>query len=86
MIRQWTDGITQEKQKLCDILDDWINSYLNEITKECDRAINQAIKSAKKAFDKQLQTIENDAVKQEEYWEHFERELNSVNGIYQQLK
>ena len=86
MARQWADGITQEKQKLWDILDDWVSDYLNEITQECDRAVSKAIKSADKAFDKQLQAIEKDAVKQEEYWQQFERELNSVTEAYRHLK
>jgi hypothetical protein len=86
MARQWADGITKEKQKLWDILDDWIGNYLEQIVRECDRAINKAIKSTERAFDKQLQDIEKDAVKQEEYWQHFERELNSVTEIYQQLR
>ena len=86
MARQWADGITKEKQKLWDILDDWINDYLDRVTKECDLSVNRAIKSANRAFDKQLQTIEKDAVKQEEYWEQFELELNAVTETYQQLK
>ena len=86
MARQWAEGITQEKQKLWDILDDWIYNYSEQIVKECDRAIDKAIKSTERAFDKQLQEIEKDAVKQEEYWQQFEQELNSVTEIYQQLK
>ncbi|BAZ45574.1 hypothetical protein NIES4102_25980 [Chondrocystis sp. NIES-4102] len=86
MARQWAEGITQEKQKLWNIFDDWISNYLNLITKECDRSINKAIKSTERAFDKQLQEIEKNAVKQEEYWQQFERELNAVSEIYQQLK
>ena len=31
MARQWADGITKEKQKLWDILDDWILSYSEQI-------------------------------------------------------
>ena len=86
MARQWADGITKEKQKLWDILDDWISNYLEQIVKECDRAIDKAIKSTERAFDKQLQEIEKDAVKQKEYWQQFERELNSITEIYQQLR
>jgi GTPase SAR1 family protein len=86
MARQWADGITKEKQKLWDILDDWISNYLEQIVRECDRAINKAIKSTERAFDKQLQDIEKDIVKQEEYWQQFERELNSVTEIYQQFR
>ena len=86
MARQWADGITKEKQKLWDILDDWISNYLEQIIKECDRSIDKAIKSTERAFDKQLQEIEKDVVKQEEYWQQFEKELNSVNEIYQQLQ
>ena len=86
MARQWANGITKEKQKLWDILDDWISNYLEQIVKECDRAIDKAIKSTEQAFNKQLQEIEKDEVKQEEYWQQFEQELNSVSEIYQQLR
>lgn len=86
MARQWANGITKEKQKLWDILDDWISSYLEQIVKECDRAIDKAIKSTERAFNKQLQQIEKDEVKQEEYWQQFEQELDSVSEIYQQLR
>lgn len=86
MARQWADGITKEKQKLWDILDDWISNYLEQIMKECDHAIDKAIKSTERAFDKQLQVIEKDSVKQEEYWEHFELEVNATSKIYKQLQ
>lgn len=86
MARQWAEGITKEKQKLWDLLDDWISSYLNEVTKECDRAIDKTIKSTEKVFDKQSQKIEKDTVKQVEYWEQFEQELDSCREIYQQLQ
>ncbi|MBW4535040.1 MAG: dynamin family protein [Pleurocapsa minor HA4230-MV1] len=86
MARQWANGITEEKQKLWDILDDWISKYLERVTKEFNLAIDKAIKSTEKAFDKQLQDIERDAVKQEESWQQFEQELNSVTEIYQQLR
>jgi hypothetical protein len=86
MARQWAEGITQEKQKLWDILDDWISKYLDQVIKECDRAIDKAIKSTERAFDKQLREIEKDTVKQAEYWQQFELELNSVTEIYQQLR
>ena len=86
MARQWADGITREKQKLWEILDHWISNYLEQIIKECDRSIDKIIKSTEKAFDKQIQAIEQYEVKQEGYWQQFERELNSVTKIYQQLK
>ncbi|MGL5835802.1 MAG: dynamin family protein [Waterburya sp.] len=86
MARQWAEGITKGKQKLWDILDDWISDYLERVVKECDRATNKAIKSTEKAFDKQLQDIEKDAVKQDEYWGKFEQELDSVSKTYQQLQ
>ena len=86
MARQWAEGITQEKQKLWDILDRWISNYLEQIVKECDRAIDKATKSTERAFDKQLQEIEKDGVKQEEYWQQFERELNAVTETHQQLQ
>ena len=86
MARQWAEGITQEKQKLWDILDDWILSYSEQIIKECDRAIDKAVKSTERAFDKQLQEIEQDAVKQEEYWQQFEQEIDLVTEVYQQLQ
>lgn len=86
MGRQWANGITKEKQKLWNILDDWILSYSEQIIKECDRAIDKAVKSTEQAFDKQLQEIEQDAVKQEEYWQQFEQELDLITEVYQQLK
>ena len=86
MARQWADGISKEKQKIWDILDDWISNYLEQIVKECDRAIDKATKSTERAFDKQLQEIEKDGVKQEEYWQQFERELNAVTETHQQLQ
>ena len=86
MARQWADGITKEKQKLWEIIEDWISYYLEQIIQECDRAIDKTIKSTEKAFDKQLQEIEQNRVKQSEYWQQFERELNHVSEIYQQLK
>ena len=86
MARQWADGITKEKEKLWDILNNWISNYLAQIVKECDRSIDKAIKSTERAFDKQLQEIEKYAVRQEEYWQRFHNELASVTEIYQQLK
>ena len=86
MARQWAEGITQEKQKLWDILEDWISKYLEQVTKECDRAIDKAIKSTERAFDKRLQEIEKDEIKQEEYWQQFGKELNSVTEAYQHLQ
>ena len=86
MARQWADGITKEKQQLWNILDDWISQYLEQIVKECDRAIDRAIKSTERAFNKQLQEIEKDEIRQEEYWQQFEQELNCITEVYQQLK
>ncbi|VEP12191.1 conserved hypothetical protein [Hyella patelloides LEGE 07179] len=86
MARQWAGGITKEKQKLWDILDDWISNYLDRVVKECDRTINKVIKSTERSFDKQLQTIEKDAVKQAVYWGNFEQELNSITEAYQELQ
>ena len=86
MARQWADGITKEKEKLWDILDDWISNYLDRVTKECDRSIDKVIKFAERAFDRQFIAIEQDTVKQVEYWKEFERKLDSVTEIDRQLR
>ncbi len=86
MARQWAGGITKEKQKLWDILDEWLSNYLDMVIKQCDRAINKVIKSTERSFDKQLQAIEKDAVQQADYWEQFEKELNSITEVYQLLQ
>jgi hypothetical protein len=86
MGQQWADGIAQEKEKLWNILDNWISDYLERITQECDRSIDKAIKLTERAFEQQLRLIEQNGVKQVEYWEQFEQELDSLTDIYQQLK
>jgi len=86
MARQWSEGITTEKEKLWDILSQWIKENLDYVSEQCNDSINKAIEIAERAFKEQLQAIENDSLKQMEYYQRLEEEKKLVNEIFEQLK
>ncbi|MFZ1025116.1 MAG: dynamin family protein [Limnoraphis robusta] len=86
MARQWSAGIAEEKEKLWDILRDWMINHLKEVDFEFEQSIKDTINFVNRSLQEQLEIIERDFEAEVKRWDEITLGKDSVLEIRQNLE
>jgi len=86
MGKQWSEGITQGKEALWDILFTWITEYLDVVSKLFEESIVDLTDLAERRLAEQLTIIELNFEEKKQFWQGFEIEKNKVDQSRKKLE
>ncbi|MCG5057471.1 MAG: dynamin family protein [Limnoraphis sp. WC205] len=86
MARQWSAGIAEEKEKLWDILRDWMIKHLNNLDFEFEQSIDDTINFVNRSLQEQLEIIQRDFEAEVKRWDEITLGKDSVLEIRQNLE
>ncbi|ERT07815.1 hypothetical protein M595_2216 [Lyngbya aestuarii BL J] len=86
MARQWSAGIADEKEKLWDILRDWMINHLKEVDYEFEQSIKDTINFVNRSLQEQLEIIQRDFEAEVKRWDEITLGKDSVLEIRQNLE
>ncbi|AFZ46032.1 hypothetical protein Cyast_0048 [Cyanobacterium stanieri PCC 7202] len=86
MGEQWASGIEKGKDKLWDILRNWILEYLDNSYVLFQESVKDIAHLADRALEKQLHIIEKNFDQEREFWQNFEFTKDQVNSIFEELQ
>lgn len=86
MAQQWLSGIEKGKERLWDILLEWILNRLDDVSNIFEESVDNITGLAERALQKQLSAIEDNFEQEKQLWQRFELQKDEITIIYQKLK
>ena len=81
MAKQWVQGIAQEKEKLWQILKNWIEEQLDIVNQIFTESVKEIIDFCDRILDEQLQIIESELEISMKFWQEVQSKENDVKQI-----
>jgi hypothetical protein len=86
MAQQWLSGIENGKERLWDILHEWILKRLDDVSNIFEESVTDITSLAKRALQQQLNVIEDNFEQEKLLWQRFELQKSEITAICQSLK
>lgn len=86
MAQQWLSGIEKGKERLWDILLEWILKRLDDVTNIFEESVDDITGLAERALQQQLSVIEDNFEQEKHLWQSVELQKDEITVICQKLK
>lgn len=86
MAQQWLSGIENGKERLWDILSEWILKRLDDVSNIFEESVDDITSLAERALQQQLSVIEDNFEQEKHLWQKFELQKDEITAICQNLK
>ncbi|MBL1211616.1 MAG: hypothetical protein FWJ34_18765 [Geminocystis sp. GBBB08] len=86
MAKQWEQGIAQEKEKLWQILKDWIEEQLDIVNQIFAESVKEIIDFCERILDEQLQIIESELEISMQFWQEVQTKENEIKQINEDFR